>query len=126
MKTIYDYYLIGCRERRIRPLNRWRFLIGYAKYQRGLMQTLADILPLDPRKRTRAAARWQRLFSLGLLVRLGQNIADRAKRYSADDEDEPGAAGAGMREPRTPREPVLTGSAARPLPGADSAFPRNW
>ncbi len=119
MKTSYDYYLMGCREAGVPPVSAWRFNLAYTKYRRHVGREFEDLLAHDVKKRQRVLARWQRLHGLADLVRRGQDIADRARRYGVD-EDEPGAAGAGVREPLPPRVPVLAGCAARPLPSDDS------
>ncbi len=86
---------------------------------------MQDILSRSPQNRPRILARWQRLQCLAELVRRGQDIADRARRYGSDD-GEPGAAGAGVREPLPPRVPVLAGCAARPLPTDDPLKGNDW
>ena len=118
MKTSYDYYLIGCRTRGFRPVSAWRFKLAYTKYQAARLRELLAALPLDPRKRSRAMARWHKYFLVGELVRVGQDIAARAKSNGASDDDEPGAAGLGVREPRSPVTPILVGCASCALPGA--------
>jgi len=119
MKTSYDYYRLGCRDAGVPPVSAWRFNIAYAKYRRHVGREFEDILAYDVRKRQRILARWQRLQTLADLVRRGQDIADRARRYGGG-EDEPGTAGAGVREPLPPRVPVLAGCAARPMPSEDA------
>lgn len=125
MKTNYQYYVLGCHDADLLPVSAWRFNIAYGKYLRGMGREMQDILSRDARHRPRILARWQRLQFLADLVRRGQDIADRARRYSGDDE-EPGAAGAGVREPLPPRVPVLAGTAARPLPSDDPMKGVEW
>jgi hypothetical protein len=125
MKSDYDYYLIGCREMGVTPIRRWRFDLAYAKYRRARMQDLEARLPLNPRKRQRVVARWSRLRMLGDLVRQGRDIADRVK-HSNPGEDEPGAAGAGMREPIPPRQPVLVGCGALSIPQDNDPHDNVW
>lgn len=119
MKTDYDFYLIGCREWGVKPISLWRFNAAYGKYRRGLSQDLGASFPdLAPERRQRIIGRWQHLQLLADLVSHGREVHERARRHGTD-EDSPGAAGAGMREPRPPQVPVLTGCAARPLPNPE-------
>ena len=119
MQTHYDYYLLGCRQAGVRPLSFWRFHVAYAKYQRDFRRALdrrVDLL--TTKRRERIVDRWTWLVRLAELVESGREIAERAARIRGDD-DEPGTAGAGMREPRVPRTPVLVGCAAHAMPKDD-------
>lgn len=125
MKTNYQYYVLGCHDAGLLPVSAWRFAIAYGKYLRDRGSETRDMLGHDVRHRSRLLARWQRLQFLADLVRRGQDVADRARRFGSD-EDEPGAAGAGVREPVPPRVPVLAGCAARPLPSEDPLKGNEW
>lgn len=125
MKTSYQYYVLGCHDAGLLPVSAWRFNIAYGKYLQDRGNEMQDILSRSLQQRPRILARWQRLQFLADLVRRGQDIADRVRRYGSDDE-EPGAAGAGVREPLPPRVPVLAGYAARPLPTDDPLKGSDW
>lgn len=118
MRTDYEHYVLGCREYGVRPLGAWRFNIAYAKYNRDFQQQLEqDWDSLSPQQRHHLVVQSRWLTKLAHLVRLGREVAEAADRRGDNDD---GAAGAGTREPCTPRTPVLAGSAARPLPQNDA------
>ena len=117
MKTDYDYYLLGCRYMEVPPLSRWRFAVSYAKYRQMVKWEMDEWRSLAAKDQPRIVARWNRLRRLATLVHQGQELAARSLRFDGDDE--PGATGAGDREPRTPRAPVLCGCGARSLPYPD-------
>ena len=112
--TDYECYLLGCRSAGIEPLEEWRFRL------------------LLDRERHQASAHemWERHSPVPefVLERLASLVAEGRRIAAGDgaDGEEPGAAAAGVREPRVPLEPVLTASAARPLPPADGPDTSFW
>ncbi len=110
--TDYKCYLLGCRSAGIEPLEEWRFRMLQAEYLRRASEPEQSPSPISAFV----------LEQLATLVAEGYKIAAGG---SADGE-EPGAAAAGVREPRVPREPVLTASAARSLPSADGPDTSFW
>ena len=112
--TDYKCYLLGCRSAGIEPLEEWRFRMLQSEY---LRQASSHDL-------------WERRSPVPefVLERLASLVAEGYKIAAGGsaDGDEPGAAAAGVREPRVPREPVLSASAARSLPSADSPDTSFW
>lgn len=110
--TDYECYLLGCRSAGIEPLEPWRFRVLQAEY---LSRAAAPEQPPSP-------------ISAFVLEQLTRLVAEgyRIAAGGNPDGEEPGAAAAGVREPRVPREPVLSASAARPLPSAESADTSFW
>lgn len=104
----YECYVLGCQDAGIEPLEEWRFLVLQREFVRRATE------PDWEQAHSPISA-----FVLDQLVSL---MAQGTKIAAArTDGEEPGAAAAGVREPRVPREPVLAGSAARSLPTGDSA-----
>ena len=113
--TDYKCYLLGCKSAGIEPLVEWRFRLLQEEYlRRAAASELAPDSPAIP------AFALQQLASL---VAEGYKIVAGGKN---EDGEEPGAAAAGVREPRIPREPVLAGSAARPLPSPNTPDSSFW
>ena len=114
MSSDYEHYVAGCRSEGVAPLSAWRFRLLYSGHQR-----LQDLMERDPHRAPISSAALQRIADL---VRRGQEIAATVR----PDEDEPGTAASGVREPRVPFEPILTGCAARPLPTPDAPDQSFW
>ena len=110
----YECYLLGCRDAGIEPVGLWRFRLLQEEYLRRTAEAEQDPRadPLPPFVLERLAA----------LVAEGYKIA----AGGGAEGDEPGAAACGVREPRVPREPVLVGCAARPLPTPDAPDESFW
>ena len=108
-QTDYKCYLLGCKSAGVEPLEKWHFQLLQEEYLRWTAEPdgKPERAPIPPFV----------LEQLASLVAEGYRIAAGG---SADSE-EPGAAAAGVREPRVPLEPVLAGSAARSLPIGGSA-----
>ena len=111
--TDYECYLLGCRSAGIEPLEEWRFRMLQCEYLRRAA---------EPEQSSASPISAFVLEQLATLLAEGYKIAAGGSK----DSDEPGAAAAGVREPRVPREPVLSGSAARSLPSAESADTSFW
>ena len=112
-QTDYECYLLGCRSAGIEPLEGWRFQVLQAEYLRQAAEPEQPPSPISAFVLEQLAA----LTAQGYKIAAGQ---------SADGE-EPGAAAAGVREPRVPpREPALSASAARSLPSADGPDTSFW
>ena len=111
-QTDYKCYLLGCRSAGIEPLEEWRFQVLQAEYLRWAAEPEQSPSPISA-------------FVLEQLAALTAQGYKIAAGKSADGE-EPGAAAAGVREPRIPREPVLSASAARSLPSSDSPDTSFW
>jgi len=111
--TDYECYLLGCRSAGIEPLEEWRFRMLQAEYLRRAA---------EPGQPNPSPISEFVLEQLAALTAQGYKIA----AGKSADGGEPGAATAGVREPRVPREPVLSASAARSLPLADSADNSFW
>ncbi len=113
-QTDYQCYLLGCRSAGVEPLEEWRFQMLQSEY---LRQASSPEL-------------WERRSPVPefVLERLASLVAEGYKIAAGGhaDGDEPGAAAAGVREPRVPLEPVLTGSAACALPSADAPDYAFW
>lgn len=105
MKSDYNYYVIGCDGTRLMPLPQWRFQLAYATSQRGWR------LAYGPLRGGEVAG----------LVRRGKIAAG-----DGHSDLEEGGAASGVRQPRSPQEPVLTAQAARPLPSADAPDTAFW
>lgn len=103
-RTDYKCYLLGCESAGVEPLEEWRFQLLQEQY---LHQASSHAL-------------WERRPPVPefVLERLASLVAEgyRIAAGGSADSEEPGAAAAGVREPRVPLEPVLAGSAARSLP----------
>lgn len=111
-QTDYKCYLLGCRSAGIEPLEEWRFYVLQAEYLRRAAEPEQSPSPISDFV----------LEQLATVLAEGYKIA----AGNRGDGEEPGAAAAGVREPRVPREPVLSGSAARPLPSANSPDTSFW
>ena len=111
--TDYECYLLGCRNAGIEPLEEWRFRMLQAEYLRRAA---------EPEQPSPSPISEFVLEQLATLMAEGYKIAAGGNK----DGDEPGAASAGVREPRVPREPVLSGAAARSLPSANSPDTSFW
>ena len=107
----YEHYLLGCRSAGEEPVGLWRFRTLQEAYLRQVAEaqqsSRGDQVPQ---------------FVLERLVAEGYRIAAGGNAEG----DEPGTAACGVREPRVPREPVLVGCAARPLPTADAPDQSFW
>lgn len=111
-QTDYKCYLLGCRSAGIEPLEPWRFQVLQAEYLRRASEPEQPPSPISD----------------FVLEQLATVLADgyRIAAGNRDDGEEPGAAAAGVREPRVPLEPVLSASAARSLPLAGSPDTSFW
>lgn len=113
-RTDYKCYLLGCESAGVEPLEEWRFRLLQEQY---LHQASSHEL-------------WERRSPVPefVLERLASLVAEgyRIAAGGSADGEEPGAAAAGVREPRVPHEPMLSGSAARSLPSAESADTSFW
>ena len=98
-----------------KTLSEWRFRVIYAARQQERTRQFSDVLDLPLEKRPRALARLMRQVETEELVRLGRQIFVGT---DSDGEDG-GAAASGIREPRVPPEPILTGFSTRPIPVLD-------
>ena len=110
----YECYLLGCRSAGIEPVGQWRFKLLQEVYLRHAAEVGQDARGDEIPELV--------LKQLATLVAEGYKIAARG---GAGD-DEPGAAACGVREPRTPLEPVLVGCAARALPTPDAPDEAFW
>lgn len=112
--TDYECYLLGCRSAGIEPVGEWRFRVLQEAYLCRVVEAgqnaQGDPIPLSV------------LEQLATLVAEGYKIA----AGGGAEDDEPGAAACGVREPRRPLEPVLVGCAARALPTADAPDESFW
>ena len=109
----YECYVLGCQDAGLEPLEEWRFLVLQREFVRRATEPDWEHTPSPISA-----------FALDQLVSL---MAQGTKIAAArSDGEEPGAAAAGVREPRIPREPVLSASAARSLPSADSPDTSFW
>ncbi len=109
----YVCYLLGCQSAGIVPLEVWDFRVLQAEFLRRAAEP--DAPPSDIPVLV--------LEQLALVVAEGYEIAASGGTLSprndtsSKNDEPPGSAACGVREPRVPpREPVLAGSAARPLP----------
>lgn len=109
----YECYVLGCRGAGLEPLEKWRFLVLLREFMRRCTESNWE--------QTSSPIPAFVLDQLELLVAQGTKIA-----AANADGAEPGAAAAGVHEPRVPREPVLSASAARSLPSADAADTSFW
>ena len=112
MSSDYEHYRAGCRSESLAPFSAWRFHLLYGGYQRTRLR-----MEPDPHTRPASSPALERHAGL---VRLGREIAATARP------DEPGTVTSGVREPRVPFEPVLSGCAARPLPAPDAPDQSFW
>lgn len=113
-QTDYECYSLGCRSAGIAPLEEWRFRMLQQEYLRRAAEPEQN----SDQSSISAFA----LEQLAALMAEGYKIA----AGGSPDSDEPGAAAAGVREPRVPLEPVLTGCAARSLPSLDTPDNSWW
>ena len=117
----YKCYLLGCRSAGVEPmeeslfrvLQQWRFQLQQEEPSRDVAE--ADQEPNRPRVPPFVLER------LAVLMAEGYKIA-----AGGAEDDEPGAAACGVREPRVPLEPVLVGCAARALPMPDAPDEAFW
>ena len=123
MESEYDYYLIGCRTKNVKPLSPWRFRVAYAWYQREADKPFAEILALGLKQRAELVARLDRYKTLAELVLLGYKPAQFIR---PPEDDKPDLTPSGDREPRVPNDPVLTGCAARSLPSPNAPDQSFW
>jgi hypothetical protein len=105
--TDYECYLLGCRSAGLEPMELWRFRLLQEAFLRYSVEK--EQKPGYIRISNFVLER------LAALVAEGYRIAAGG---SAEGEG-PGAAACGVREPRVPLEPVLTGCATCPLPLPD-------
>ena len=111
-RTDYECYLLGCRSAGIEPLEGWRFQVLQEEYLRRATELEQSPSPISDFV----------LEQLATVLAEGYKIA----AGNRGDGEEPGAAAAGVREPRVPRQPVLSASAARSLPTADAPDTSFW
>ena len=113
-QTDYKCYLLGCRSVGIEPLEEWRFRMLQAEY---LRQTSSHEL-------------WERRSPVPefVLERLASLVAEGYRIAAGDSAngEEPGAAAAGVREPRVALAPILAGAAARSLPSLEAPDQSFW
>ena len=102
--TDYECYLLGCRSAGQQPMESWRFQLLQAAFLRHAAE--------EQQEPNRAHIPDSVLERLAALVAEGYRIAAGGNAEG----EEPGTAACGVREPRVPLEPVLTGCAARSLP----------
>ncbi len=116
----YMCYLLGCQDAGIAPLEEWHFHLLQQEYLRRAAE--AEQEPSQPDVPPFV------LEQLARLVAEGYKIAASggSQTKSSDSGAEPGSAACGVREPRRPLEPVLVGSAARPLPASDAPDQSFW
>ncbi|MGO8673230.1 MAG: hypothetical protein ACLQVD_17960 [Capsulimonadaceae bacterium] len=110
----YEYYLLGCKARGVRPVSRRYFVRLYHKYLRHPADPSPVITPSRDRKRIeRIAQRRRRLSRLDALVRQG-------RRLSANPTGEPGDGLSGRQspDPRLTTLPAVSGASGRRLPGS--------
>ena len=110
----YKCYMLGCRSAGMEPVGIWRFRLLQEAYRRhaaeaGRNQQGATVPPFV-------------LEQLAKMIAAGYKIA----AGGAAEDDEPGTAACGVREPHRPLEPVLVGCAARALPTADALDESFW
>jgi len=114
MKQDYYFYLSGCREEDETPLPYWRFLLAYSLYQRHFYDAVDFDLAtgeLRLRKDYFPLVRWSRLRRLAKAVDRGRELAQSGSwRFDEGDEQ---SGGPGVREPRRPISPLLSGAGAR-------------
>jgi hypothetical protein len=141
MPSDYDYYLIGCEDSGEGaigpPLNRWRFNARYGEFLRA-KQTLKDrAFVAKTAPDMSLVLQYTGLTALDELVSRGRflhnqalqaampalppgdgppPLPDQGPRGDRPPPSGPGSTGAGDRVPLYPREPVLAGAGARPLP----------
>ena len=112
--TDYKCYQLGCRSAGEEPLEEWRF---------RLLQE--EFLRRDASGELEAGSAPIPQFVLEQLVSRVAEGYKIAAGGSAEN-DEPGAAACGVREPRVPAGPVLAGSVARSLPSPDAPDNSFW
>jgi hypothetical protein len=112
--TDYNCYLLGCRSAGLKPMEWWRFQL----LQEAFLRRAAEEKQEPDRVRVPEVV----LERLAALVAEGYRIA----AGNSEAEEEPGAAACGVREPRVPLGPVLTGCAARSLPTRDAPDLSFW
>ena len=114
MEKDYECYLLGCRSAGIEPVGFWRFELLQEAF-------LCHAAEAEQDARGDGVPAYA-LEQLAALVAEGYKIA----AGGGPEGDEPGAAACGVREPRTPLEPVLVGCAARALPTPDAPDESFW
>src|SRR3569833_4190994 len=125
MTQDYTFYLSGCSEEGERPLAYWRFYLAYGSYQRYFYDAFERDLQtgeLRLRKDYMPLVRWSRLRRLAKQVDRGRELAQSGPRYLDDDEGQTG--GPGVREPRRPISPLLSGAGARTFAAAVYEYDR--
>lgn len=134
----YQWYLYSCGTEGIRPVSARRFAICLQAWLSGHEEYDAlDLLSLPHRQRLRLMRRWSRLNRLARLADAGRGTItagtvttvprqpSRENLWLPNDDPPPDAA-PGVREPRWPVEPVLSGIGARPIPRPDAAPEPRW
>lgn len=119
----YDYYLSACRQTSELPMHRWQFCVAYSLYRHLLepfdFNRYADVEQAQSetgetrqRKNYLSLIPWTRFRELACLVDRGRALA-QSESTGFDDDGQAG--GPGVREPRRPKAPILSGSAARSI-----------
>lgn len=115
----YGCYLLGCQDAGIAPLEEWRFHLLQQEFLRRAAE--AEQKPGQPDVPPFVLEQLARLVAEGYKI-----AASGGGDRRSDSGEEPGTAACGVREPRSPLEPVLMGSAARSLPHADAPDLSFW
>lgn len=134
----YEYYKIGCRAQRIRPIAKKRFLAAVARYERD--RDSIDARLAKSKSKLYQIVQWSKLLLIIDTIEDGKILAgvSEPSKVAAStgwiDEGRPDGdwqwpdgnrdwdAGApGVREPRRPIDPVLVDAAAKALPGIAAA-----
>lgn len=110
METDYECYLLGCESAGIEPLKEWRFRVLQAEFlRRAEVSEWSSPSPI----------------SEFVLEQLASLMAEgcKIKAVGSADGEEPGAAAAGVREPRVS---VLSASTACSLPSPNTPDSSFW
>lgn len=138
----YQWYLYSCGKEGTRPISARRFRVLLDTYKRDFAAFVGlDLFPLRPRQRVRMLRRWTRLCEVARLADAGRGtitagtVINNPRQVPPDDrpefggsgpKDDPPGAAPGVREPRRPIEPLLSGVGARPIPRPGSPSEPRW
>jgi hypothetical protein len=138
----YQWYIYSCWTSGIRPISARRFQVLLDTYRRDFTQVVdLDLMSLPPRRRAKLINRWSRICEIARLADAGRGTitagtvsdssgqtppGDRPEFGGSSSKDDPPGAAPGVREPLRPIAPLLTGSAARPVPRPDMAYEPRW
>lgn len=124
----YQWYLYSCGQSGLKPLSAKRFKILLGAYITNFRSDMTiDMSTLSERKQRRLIRRWRLLTEVANLADAGRGVitagtvidrpAVKPKTTPTDHEDDiPPDAAPGVREPRRPLVPLLSGSGSRAYP----------